>query len=712
MSNNPFVLPTSEYKRDIDPVGHYIEQATEFLAIRTKRSKEECQEFVKASIRNRTLFPEIRNPKMRYFERQENGDRIEVEGNLLNYISDSVKNQELIAPTLTTYLNPKAKQSILVHYIDANVKARSVAKKAAFVAKAAGQKELANIKNIEQTNRKLSNNAISGAHVSASTPLANKTAHSTLTSNCRSTSGYGNANNEKLLCGNRHYWNSHITLSNIVSIITHTDLVKLEQVMIKYGIKYPTAEDTIDCVELSSSNYWTDRKMFGKICDLVNDLTPIQRAAFVYVGDVYQLMKHNDSLVRTFVDKLSSKIMIGGMEDSFAFVKAAPEDNLNLAHQICGQEMKGKGKDYNAIKDTEELRTLALTAKNIETTLNEYSDLIGALWVTNNLPSSVAYFPESIRKAALTSDTDSTIFTVQDWVEWFSGSIGFDDKCMAVAATMIFLASQSITHILAMMSANFGIEEKRIHQVAMKNEFKFDVFVPTNVAKHYYAIISCQEGNVFTEHESEIKGVHLKSSNSPKAITKKAADMMEEIMMTVYEGKKISLMKHLTMIADTERQIIQSIHSGELTYFRLGEIKTPEAYKKSADESPYGHHILWEEVFSQRYGTYSAPPYQTIKISTILENPTSTTKWLSEIEDKQLAERMQKWFLKTGKRQLPSMMIPVEAVRMNGIPKEILSAIDIRKIVYDLCKIFYLILETLGFYVCNDNMTKVISDFY
>lgn len=711
MSTNPFFLEDSSYKRNIDPVGHYIDQAAKYLSFSSKKTYEECVAFVRKSIKDKT-FPQIRDPRINFFERQENGDRVQTEGSLLSYITSSVTAKELIAPTLTTYLNTTEKESLLVSYIDSNVKARSIAKKAQFAAKAEGNAELEKIKNIEQTNRKLSNNAISGAHVSESTPLANKTAHSTLTSNCRSTSGYGNANNEKLLCGNRHYWNSSITLANIVSIVTHTDYQKLQLVIDKYNLKYPTVQEAVDCVTYSSDNYWLDQKALEEITTLFKNLTPIELAAFVYVGDIYHLMKYNDSVVRFFIAKLSAKKTTGGEIDSLKILKNTHEDYLNLAHQICADEVKGIGKNYSKIEGTQSIITLASTVKNIEDVLTEYSDLIQALWTTDNMPASVAYFPESVRKAALTSDTDSTIFTVQDWVEWYKGYVGFDQESMAVAATMIFLASQSICHVLAQMSANFGIEQKRLRQVAMKNEFKFDIFVPTNVAKHYYALISCQEGNVFSELEEEIKGVHLKSSNAPKAITLKATHMMMEIMETVYSGKKISLIKYLTEIANTERDIVKSIKSGDLQYFRLGEIKTPESYIKEPENSPYSHYMLWLEVFAEKYGTFSPPPYQTIKVSTILENQTATTKWLTEMKDKEFAKRMMNWLERNNKKYVPNLMVPVEAVTANGIPEEILDIIDIRKIVYDLCKIFYIVLETLGFYICNDSMTKLVSDFY
>lgn len=710
MSSKQFTLPDESYVRNIDPVNHYLDQTSTYLSITTGKNIEECREFVKTKIKDGT-FKTIHNPRINYLERGDNGDREYVEGTLLGYINSAVKNEELIAPTLTTYTNTKVKKSLLVAYIDANVKARNVAKKAMFVAKANKDTIKEKIKNIEQTNRKLSNNAISGAHVSKSTPLENKTAHSTLTSNCRSTSGYGNANNEKLLCGNRHYWNGQIALANIISIITHIDYDSLQNVINKYNIVLPTVEDTMECITYSTDLYWMNKSMITSIRELVEKLSPIQRAAFVYTGDLYHLKKFNDSLVKKFIKDLSSKIKEGEEFDYLNYIQKANEDYLNLAHQICYDEMKGMGKNYKAL-DSVKLKTLALTTKNIDNVLVKYEDLIKVIFVSDNMPASVAYFPESIRRAAITSDTDSTIFTVQDWVSWYKGSVMFDDESTAVASTMIFLAAQSITHLLAKMSANFGIEKERLHQIAMKNEFMFNIFVATNVAKHYYASISCQEGNVFDKNEIEIKGVHLKSSNSPKAITKKASELMENVMTTLQKGEKIKLTEILKEIGDIERSISKSIIEGNLQYFRLGEIKKAESYTKDPEESPYSQYLMWQQVFSEKYGTYSEPPYQTVKVSTTLVNPTVTKLWLDEMKDRCLSEKISKWMEDNNKKVLPNLMLPLQAVNIHGIPPEIAVVINVRKIIYDICKIFYLILETLGFYICNNNMTKLISDSY
>lgn len=708
---NVFVLEKSEYKRQIDPINQYISQATDYLQIMTGKSKQDCLQFVKKSLRDKQANPNIRDPEVNYLERQDNGDRVSKQTTLVEYLTSSLNNKELIAATLTTYVSSEVKESLLVNYVDDNIAGRGKAKKEAFAAKAAKQVDLAAIKDTEQTNKKLSNNALSGAHVSASTPMFNRTAHSTLTSTCRTTSGYGNANNEKFLSGNRHYWSSDIVVNNIVSIITNTDYDHLSKVIDKYQLKEISVEECLDCIFFSSDLYWSSSKGKQIIYNVVVKLTPIQRQAFVYTGDMYHLMMYNPGLIRNFITSLTQKVT-GTFDNAIEEVHKSREDIVNLAHQICSEEMMGKGKDYKSLVGTGKLDTLVLTIKNIENTLSQYGDLIKSLWVTNNLPASVAYFPESVRRSALTSDTDSTIFTVQDWVLWYCGDIGFKHQHMAVAATMIFLASQTITHLLAMMSANFGISEKRLYSIAMKNEYKFDVFVPTQVAKHYYATMSCQEGNVFDKLKNEIKGVHLKSSNAPAKITKQATQMMESIIATVMSGNKIKLLDILKEVGDLERNIVQYIKEGKLEYFRLAQIKSAESYKSSSGSSPYRHHVFWNDIFASKYGNVPEPPYTCIKISTILENATATQNWLDTMGDRDIARKAEAWLKRSNKTELPTILLSADVISGRGIPQELLSIIDTRTMVSDLSRIFYIILETLGFFIANDKKTKLIMDFY
>ena len=204
--------------------------------------------------------------------------------------------------------------------------------------------------------------------------------------------------------------------------------------------------------------------------------------------------------------------------------------------------------------------------KNIETTVDAYSDFIRAFLVTTNVPPSIATLPSMVRSSVLVSDTDSSIFTVQDWVNWHQGRVGFDAKCYAVTNTMVFLSSRTVKHILAIMSVNSGIEESRIHQMAMKNEYTFDVLVPTQIAKHYFGGISCQEGQVYSEMKSEIKGVHLKSSNVSKGVITRAKKLMDDTVLRIMREEKIRIFDVLKHVADIEREFIDSIRKVMLNF--------------------------------------------------------------------------------------------------------------------------------------------------
>lgn len=701
---NPFVRERSDYKRDLNVLQHYAEDAIFAIQTETGTDYDTAKKFVLDKMR-----AEMKDPDVKFFQRQENGDRKPAKVKLSRYLKDAILGDKLIAPTLTIYTPPSVKESLLVRYIDANVKARGVAKKAMFVAEMDGNEPVRIVKKIEQTGRKLANNAISGAHVAPGTPLYNKTAHSTLTSNCRTTAGYGNANNEKLLSGNRHYWCPDVVRNSIVSIVRNTDYAELSRVLIKFGIRYPTVTETMRCIEFSARLYFYERREYEDIFRLVNKLSDIQRAAFVYTGDLYHLMCYNPAFVRQFVDRLSTRIGTPH-PDPRSVLDHANEDHVALAQQLCPGEMKGL--TMLKVKGTEKEAIVAATVQNIEMVITEHAELIKALWVTDNMPSSVAAFPSSIRRAALTGDTDSTIFTVQDWVQWFGGRLGFTDKDNGVAATMIFISAQTIVHILAKMSKNFGIEEKRLFQTAMKNEYKFDVYTPTQVAKHYFALIGCQEGNLYKEYKEEIKGVHLKTSKISKLIMADAKKLMIWIMNEVLAGRLISIDYVFKWVADAERGVRESISHGSYEYFRSTQIRDPSGYKKGKDDSNYQQYLMWQEVFAPKYGDTPPPPYMTVKVSTDIKSKTELRNWTAKFEDQELAARMNRYIERSGRSNLNTLQLPEQCCNSKGIPTEIMERVAVRKMIVDSCKVYYIILETLGMYMLNDKITRLVSDYH
>lgn len=706
-----FVNPPSSYKRDLDVVGHYREQGAHYLHKMTGHPIEECAAYVE-----RRVSSDYDDPRIRYLERGANGDRSIKYGTIGTYLEHSIKRNQLIAATLTTYHHPDILESPYVPYIDNNVRLRGYHKKRMFSAEQRKDWTEYVIEKNNQANKKISNNSLSGAHNSTGTPLWNKTAHSTLTSTCRVTSGYGNANNERLVIGNRFYHNYSIALNNINSIVCNTDYDVLMEVMNKYRLVHPTVDDIMQMVADSAECFWRNKRDMELIKSFVMKLTPIERAAALYTGDFYHIAKLNPEMSRKMILAISEKKYTTHQAETYMdFIHTFPEDIINLAKQICRAETADLEK-LQDIEGTDKIRAVAATTENIARVLCEYSDFIRCFFVTDNLPPSVGYLNRAVRKIAITSDTDSTIFTVEHWVEFVTGKIGFDDIHMNVAATMIFFASQTITHILAIMSANFGVIEKRIHQIAMKNEFKFDVFVATQMTKHYFAAISAQEGNVRSKHKIEIKGVHMRSSNAPIHINEAAKQMMVDIMDTVMRCELISINEYLTRVAEMERMVEREMIAGNVAYFRRCKVNDSTAYTKGPLQSNYAYHDLWEEVFAPKYGSTPPTPWNGVRISLSIDKPAAFREYIATLEDRELAGRFAAWMQKANRDSMGSFLINRDViVRNGGIPKELVKAMDMKAMVFNICTIFYHILETLGDYQPRrgqNHLPILVSDMY
>jgi len=709
---NPFQLQTHEYVRDINPLKHYIENQALGLSKMRNIPLDKAKEIVVSMLKPGGVF-EFKDPKIVYLQRKENGDREKRESTFLAYIKDSVKKRELISPSLATYLHPDVKVSLLSEFMDFGVAKRNSAKQAQHEAEAVGDKFMAEFKKCEQTGAKRTNNAGSGAQCTESTPLFNPTAHSTLTSNCRSTAGNGNANNEKLLAGNRHYWSSEVVVNNIISISILTDLQAVSAVMKKYKLHVPSVDDVMKVIRYSTDLYWRNESKMAFIHELVSKLEPVERAAFVYVSDLYHLRLFNEAFMRNFLSTLAAKTY-GDITDevAYAIIKSANEDVLNFAQLVCRKETMGHGKKHSQMGE-QARAILASTIKNIQSVINAHSDLIRAFLTTPNMPASMAYFPSSIRRVVVTGDTDSTIFTVQEWVLWFKNKVCFDDEAVSIATGMSFFASATITHLLAIMSSNYGVVQKRLYQIAMKNEFFYPIYLLTHLGKHYAALMGAKEGAVYKDMVLDIKGVYLKSSTLPEDIRVRAVQMMKDIFNELMETGVISIMKYIRLVTNVEKLIEHSIAAGEFTYLRAGQIKDAETYSKEESKSPFQMHHFWNQVFGEKYGEMPLPPYDTLKFSLTCKNRTDTKRWLASIADESVRKRLETYMAKNGKTHLTTLNLPTVMMMNTGFPVEILPVLDMRKIVKDISKIFYILMEVLGVFTQGEKkVDRLIGDMY
>lgn len=708
---NPFIKDKTEYKRDINILEAYYRDSSTYLSKMTGKPIEECLGYIKEVTSKNGKFPLV-DPDVLLLSKEKEGEREKMVIPFSQFMSDSIQRRDMVAPTFTTYLHPKRKKSLLALYIDGNLKKRSKLKKESLAAKMAKKMDLHYLRENQQNSTKIKNNALSGAHASNGTPLCNRSSHSTLTSVCRSATSYGNANNEKFISGNRHYWCSDIVRANIINVINVVDLKDIDNTMNKFGLRYPTKQETMECITYSTDLYWRNKEEINNIKRLVESLTDVERAAFVYCGDLYHIAKYNDSIVRTFIDKMVKEPEeLISFEEAESVIKQADSDMIAYI-SLLGKE-KIKGKTLNDVKENEPeiFRLIGGRGKNVMAVLDEYKDFIKSFFVTNTMPLSISNLPNSIRRSVLASDTDSTIFTTQEWGKWYTGKYDFSKKSCAVTVTITYLTSQSIIHILAMMCANMGVDKEDISRLQMKNEYAFPVFALTPKAKHYFASMSAREGNVYEENEMEVKGVGLRSSTCPKEVMDASHDLMKFILAEVEAGRKISINYVYDIIAGYENKIRASVESGRYEYLTKSRINDKEAYKLP-HQSAYVYYEMWNDVFSAKYGSPDKPPYSAIKVSLYTENRTMMNEWLAKIEDREIADKMKKWLDSKGKTDLSNVLLPEQIVAVSGIPKEFIQGINIRQLIYETVKPFYTVLESLGIFMIDDNNSRLVSDFH
>lgn len=698
MAENPFLRQRDFYKRKINPLAQYVEQNGFYLHKMTGADIDTCKAFITDGIKNKT-FTGMVDPTVRFFERGDNGDTYKTVAPLSRYIMEAVKRKYVLAPTFTAYIPQSEKKSLLVDFIEGNAKRRSKSKKGAAVAKAAGNIPLAISLNNDQANMKTYNNSMSGAFAANGSVLKNPTAHSTLTTVIRCVSSFGNASNEKVISGNRFYNRPDITLYNLIAIASTVDKPAMLSLIDKFQLKVPTIEDVEECIHWSSDLYWTDSRAFAKLHDFIVKLDAAERAAIVYTGDLFHIRKHNPTFIKRLITELSTKVTGVDVPDAAAKLKDIDESIVNYAHQICKSEVLGIGKDYSRISQAA-VSTVAATAQHIIDVVVQYRDLINTILLTETIPASTAYIPNMVRRTVVLSDTDSTMFSEDEWVIWYFGELLFTDEAFAVAGAVTYLATSCIAHNHAILSANLGVADDMLFKLQMKAEIVVPVFCQTSVSKHYWGPVCMREGNVYADPlaDMEIKGVHLKNSASPVDLVKSAKERMVFIVSELMAGRKLSLIDELKRVADMERHIMGSLLRGESAYFKQSKIKAPDAYAEGPEKSPYQRHTLWEDVFAPKYGAIAPPPYSVIKVNTTALNITTLNEWLGSIEDRAFADRLGNWLKARNKVCLPTMYLSLDYVKGFGIPKEIVQAMNIKKLVLDLTITERMILETMGYF--------------
>lgn len=707
--DNPFIMPDDYYIRDLNFVGSAVAQTALYISKRTGDPIEKCLAFVKEQMAPDGAFP-FHDPNIIYLDSTNEGNREKKEGKLSNYLREVQKNRYTMAATFTCYNHPDDRESLTAAYAIGEYANRKANKDLKKEYTKLNNPLMAAIYNNRQNRNKTKLNSISGAHVSTSSALYMRSTHSTLTSTCRSGTSNTNAMLERLLAGNRHYYNERAVLNNITSILHHTEWDVVQTAMDLYQLVYPSAQQCFDIIKRSIDLYWksVDGKAEANILSYLECLSPLERAAFLYNTDMYSLRVLNPEFTRGIFDEILRIPLDVKIPHSGKWIEKLSADDyalfgINTFGFLTTTDMGALTEDDKGVVDK--------YAFSLYTALHKYGKFFRAFWVTKSMPFEVASFPKSVRCVGVASDTDSSIFTNQDWVEWYYGKMNFEHAGLIMAATTTYLCSQVAQHVLVQMTRNFGAADRHIREFQMKNEYLFKFFSLTTMAKHYFAKKTSQEGIIYINKEAwEIKGATLRNSKAPPELMDRSDGLIKEIANKVISGEKIKIIPILREIAEKEREIYQSVKAGSTDFFATGQMKTLETYKQKEKSPMWQQYLLWRDVFGPKYGITPPPPFMAIKVNVECDTAGKIREWLSSMEDQVLAERFRAYLIEHNKTSLTAIWLPLEIIQVCGVPDEIMMVTDVRKMIRDMLKSYYLILESLGFHITNENRTRLLMD--
>lgn len=690
-----FKREQNEYNIHLHPVKEYIKQGATYLNKINNTPYHEGVNTIKQLLKK---YP-IKNPTVKFNHRQENGDVIKDSDSLTNYISSTMEKGEVIVPSFTTYIHPSIRKSLHADFLSINISKRKFHKKESFRQEQSGEMAKATYHEVMQKTLKIANNSLSGAYATKSTVLFNPSAHYTLTSITRCVASIGNSVTESVIAGNKHFRTPATVINYITALLTNVHSLTVETAIKLFDLHIPTVQEVMENIIYSSKDYWTDSEQENVIYTYLTKLTGTERAIVLYSNDLWSMKKYNDSTIRKMIELLSKRITFGST-NNLRDLNTAPEGVVNLAHIICMEDIRGKNTEYDkmAKTDVELLNILASTTKHLSLTLMHYKPLFKAFFGSDVMPTSIAYIREMLRDVIVLSDTDSTCASYDAWTEWYFGKHQFDSEALAVSGAVMTINTQIMDHMLKLFARNMNVDVKLVELLKMKNEFGWSIFTSANMNKHYFARTDIKEGNIFMEAKLELKGVHLIASAIDQALVKEAHDLLKEINTSIGNGVKLKLYDIVCKVANLERVIIDKVVKGDVSVFKNEQIKTEAAYKNEADKSPYLHHLLWTSVFSDKYGHPGEPTYSVISVPLVVDKPAALKLFLSEIKDPLIRERWIAFMDKYSKETIGTFRPPLSIVGNVGLPEEVLSIIDTRKVVLNNMNIFYIILEAIGFY--------------
>lgn len=620
---------------------------------------------------------------------------------------------KIISPSGTVYETVDKCSSYLKGIIATKKKNRKKAKNKMFEAKKNMDKVRETFFNNTQSTLKVSMNSMIGGMGSGFSNLSSVANFNSVTSMCRFLiqNSYGHA--ERFLESNFYFRNDEQCVTFLVNCKLYGPSDdEIRSVMDKMNFEYPSYEKVSEWILKCVNRY--DRVSDHKLVISTLSKMSRERLSFIYyMSNIKHLVFNNESFWRPWMnDLLSDKNVSYSSDVDPSYLTKIDPDLCIVLSTIFNRSLPKNSKGNNVsiyeciTIDPELAKKLVCCGKHMEKLIAQIDDVFNLFMNHNVNISFVSELKNQFRDTVVTSDTDSIIYTTKSWLKWYTGDIIMTDEAYNINALVVYWLGKANANTLFHVSDSYGALSDDLYGMNMKNEFMMPVEILTSLKKHYASILKVQEGVFYSEPKLDLKGVGLRGSAYSAAATNYAEWFIRTIINEIYTKAKVNPREKIIHVLRLERLVKDSLERGETEFLPLTAIKEEQEYAEP-DVSIYFNYKLWQEVFSDTYGSIQIPT-KSYLVPLLGFHSAKYKKWLAE-KSPVIYQKLVKFMSKHPNKEINRIPInPSNAI----VPEELRPVIDYPNLIYTNARPMYIIMQSLGISVGDAKKNMTFSAMY
>lgn len=203
------------------------------------------------------------------------------------------------------------------------------------------------------------------------------------------------------------------------------------------------------------------------------------------------------------------------------------------------------------------------------------------------------------RKSVVVIDTDSNILALDEWIEFAVENFAkYSDKPkenieFILINTITYTLTDVITDTLLYYGKCSNIPEEYRSRYNMKNEFFMRRLIISEVKKRYMSLFKLREGNLLNPPKTDIKGFDFMKSTTSDVCNEIFTRLSEDYLL---KSDKIDVKALREELKELEKDVLEDISVGNLTYLPIANAKELSAYADPGSEQSVRGVIVWNLI--------------------------------------------------------------------------------------------------------------------